>query len=100
MVVVDWYQPPYAHSYKRGVFREDPAEGPLNLAQGGNVPNHASVLLGWGTSANSEKYWILRNTFGPEWGENGDMRLERGAFGVGLSISGFDVEFVDYNTAA
>ena len=44
--------------------------------------NHAALLTGWGeeTMPNGEviKYWVLKNSFGSEWGENGYFRLERG----------------------
>ena len=60
---------------------------------GGAVPNHASILLGWGRTEADEKYWILRNSFGSEFGMKGDMLIETGAFGIGGTISGFEVEF-------
>lgn len=58
---------------------------------GSIVPNHAAVLIGWGQEKDT-KYWILRNSFGREWGDKGDMQVERGSFGIGLSIAGFEVE--------
>ncbi len=33
--------------------------------------NHAIALVGWG-----DGYWILRNSWGPDWGENGYMRIK------------------------
>jgi len=41
--------------------------------------NHAAVLTGWGRDdATGKWYWILRNTYGDQWGEDGYARL---AFG-------------------
>ena len=41
--------------------------------------NHAAVLTGWGRDdATGKWYWILRNTYGDQWGEAGYARL---AFG-------------------
>jgi len=41
--------------------------------------NHAAVITGWGRDEKSgQYYWILRNTYGDRWGENGYARL---AFG-------------------
>ena len=89
MVVTDWYMPPTSRYYKKGVFKPD-ADAPI---LGDMVPNHAAVLLGWGTTKENENYWILRNSFGTDFGQKGDMLVERGSFGIGLSTAGFDVEY-------
>ena len=38
--------------------------------------NHAIALVGWGTDPSTGDYWILRNSWGPSWGENGYMRID------------------------
>jgi len=35
------------------------------------------MLYGWGEE-NGEKYWVLKNTWGEDWGENGSFRMRRG----------------------
>jgi cathepsin F len=42
------------------------------------APNHGVVLVGWGTTARGLDYWIVRNTYGANWGENGYFRIARG----------------------
>ena len=38
---------------------------------------HSTHIVGWGEE-NGIKYWIVRNSYGPAWGENGNLRLRRG----------------------
>ncbi|KAJ9559582.1 hypothetical protein OSB04_004742 [Centaurea solstitialis] len=43
-----------------------------------NGPNlHAINLVGWGTTPEGCKYWILKNSWGQDWGEKGYMRIAR-----------------------
>jgi len=37
--------------------------------------NHAVALVGWGHDETEGDYWILRNSWGDAWGEDGYMRL-------------------------
>lgn len=44
------------------------------------VCDHAVKLIGWGTE-DEYKYWILMNSFGPLWGENGLFRIPMNSSG-------------------
>ncbi len=48
--------------------------------------NHAISLVGWGYDATYGDYWILRNSWGPTWGESGYMRIAASAARVGCSV--------------
>jgi C1A family cysteine protease len=40
-------------------------------------PNHAVIAVGFGTATDGTKFWIIRNSWGPKWGEGGYARMER-----------------------
>jgi len=46
-----------------------------------NVINHAVTLFAWGVKEKSRigpvKYWAIKNSWGPHWGEHGNVRLHR-----------------------
>ena len=42
-----------------------------------NAINHAAVVMGWGIDEESEKpYFLVKNSYGQDWGENGYARIE------------------------
>jgi len=59
------------HSYEGGIFDGCSYEENIEI-------NHGVQLVGYGTDAETgTDYWIVRNSWGPEWGENGFIRLKR-----------------------
>lgn len=57
---------------------------------GGNCQNHMVTLVGFGGTDTDEPYFILQNSWGKDWGENGYMRIAPGASAVG-QITAFAV---------
>eukprot|EP00440_Ansanella_granifera_P073497 gb/GFBE01079753.1/.p1 GENE.gb/GFBE01079753.1/~~gb/GFBE01079753.1/.p1 ORF type:complete len:389 (+),score=88.88 gb/GFBE01079753.1/:1-1167(+) len=39
--------------------------------------NHAVIMVGYGTDDLGGKYWLIRNSWGTDWGENGFIRIKR-----------------------
>mmetsp|Transcript_12961 Transcript_12961/g.11478 ORF Transcript_12961/g.11478 Transcript_12961/m.11478 type:complete len:99 (+) Transcript_12961:679-975(+) len=65
-VVLSANNPKFLH-YKKGVF---PIKGSEDIR-----PDHFGLAIGYGTE-NGKDYLLVRNSFGPFWGENGSIKLE------------------------
>ena len=51
--------------------------------KGPQVGGHAIIILGWGEEK-GEKYWIIRNSWGPTWGDKGYFKMVRGENNCGI----------------
>jgi C1A family cysteine protease len=68
----------YLQYYRGGIIDVSSTNcNPYNL-------NHAVNLVGWGVE-DGKDFWIVRNTWGPYWGENGYFRIARGKGTCGIN---------------
>lgn len=47
------------------------------------------TAVGYGTDRNGVNYWVLKNSFGPNWGIGGYMLLRRGTNECGIGNESF-----------
>ncbi|GKU92320.1 hypothetical protein SLEP1_g6064 [Rubroshorea leprosula] len=69
-----------------GYYFKNYASGVFTGGCGNNI-DHAVTLVGYGTTEDGTKYWLIRNSWGESWGENGYMRIQRDA-GVSGGLCG------------
>nr|XP_018904484.1 PREDICTED: cathepsin L1-like isoform X1 [Bemisia tabaci]XP_018904485.1 PREDICTED: cathepsin L1-like isoform X1 [Bemisia tabaci]XP_018904486.1 PREDICTED: cathepsin L1-like isoform X1 [Bemisia tabaci] len=59
------------HFYSRGVYHEPRCTNNIDLL------NHGVLIVGYGTDPKKGDYWIIKNSWGPRWGDKGYMRIAR-----------------------
>jgi len=57
--------------------------------------NHGVVIVGWDDNQGTAGVWIMRNSWGPGWGEGGYMRMPYDCSRIGYAAS-----YVEYNGTA
>uniref|UniRef100_A0ACD5VP19 Uncharacterized protein n=1 Tax=Avena sativa TaxID=4498 RepID=A0ACD5VP19_AVESA len=78
-VAVEVTDPDFRH-YRSGVYAGSPSCG--------QRLNHAVTVVGYGADGGGHEYWVVKNQWGPWWGEGGYMRVARGS-GANCGIASY-----------
>ncbi|MCG8697419.1 MAG: DUF333 domain-containing protein, partial [Bacteroidales bacterium] len=74
-------------NYRGGIFRNNTTSCNSSYSCAYATTDHAIALVGWGNDPKVGDYWILRNSWGTSWGENGYMRIAATSARVGCSVA-------------
>lgn len=72
--------------YKKGIYHH---------VTGKDLGRQALRIVGFGTQG-LKKFWVVANTWGAKWGENGFVRIARGHNECGLEVEAFSA-VVDFD---
>merc|ERR1712032_1199472 len=67
--------------YNGGIYYSGPL--PASREREWTKVDHAVLLVGWGEEL-GQKYWVVQNSWGKEWGEKGYFRIARGINDSGI----------------
>jgi len=79
--------------YARGPIACTIDAGPIEQYTGGIATDrsfstdHVISVVGWGTDSKEGLYWIVRNSWGEYWGENGYVKVKSGALALEQSCA-------------
>ncbi|XP_054160072.1 cathepsin C-like [Oppia nitens] len=81
-------------SYHKGIYKHTKVSVDNSLVRYNPFfeVNHAVLVVGYGVDKETNtKYWIVKNSWGANWGENGYFRIVRGINEVGIESAAVEV---------
>lgn len=66
--------------------------GIISSSSCGTNLDHGVLIVGYGTDDNGTKYWTVKNSWGPRWGEEGYLRIARSDSYNDVGICGISMQ--------
>ena len=70
--------------YKHGIYQHTSLVDKLNRFNPFDLTNHVVLVVGYGQDISGLKYWVVENSWGKSWGEEGFFRIVRGTDECGI----------------
>ena len=78
--------------YKSGIYQHTKFADELNRFNPFDLTNHVVLLVGYGQDPVSGlKYWVVENSWGERWGEDGFFRIIRGTDECGIESMAVEI---------
>lgn len=71
-------------TYKSGVYKH---------TTGSALGGHAVEMIGYGTDPTGGDYWLVKNSWNEQWGDNGTFKIVRGSNECGIESSAASIDF-------
>ena len=84
-------------AYKEGVFESDEWWTVDECRTNGG--NHMVLLVGWNDVNPTQRYWIVKNSWGTKWGQQGYMFMKQGISGIGVDAGYVEDPYVNCDYA-